>query len=85
MTGKKSKLLSERIGLTNQMLGLDAIMHDALVPYSILCERIQTAVVPIGHNIRRWVADMFRTLNNLMLRDGAQFGEQFNKWKVDQM
>ena len=81
VTGKKSKLLSERIGLTNQMLGLDAIMHDALVPYSILCERIQTAVVPIGHNIRRWVADMFRTLDNLMLRDGAQFGEQFNKWK----
>ena len=46
-TTKKSKLLSERIGLTNQMLGLNAIMYDALLPYSILCERLQTSIVPI--------------------------------------
>ena len=32
----RCKLLSERIGLTPQMLGIDTIMLDALIPYKIL-------------------------------------------------
>ena len=52
---KKSKLFSERIGLTNQMLGIDTIMCDVLKPYKIVVERLQTSIFPIGHNIRHWI------------------------------
>ena len=44
----RCKLISEHIGLTAQMLGIDAIMLDALTPYKVLMERFQTQVVPIG-------------------------------------
>ena len=45
-------LLSERIGVTAQMLGIDSILLDALIPYKILIERLQTQIVPIGHKVR---------------------------------
>ena len=46
-TGKKSKLLSERVGVTRLNLGLDAMMLDALQPYKQLVERLQTQNGPI--------------------------------------
>lgn len=36
--GKKSKLLSEKIGVTTQMLGLDAIIADGMEPYELLVQ-----------------------------------------------
>ena len=78
---KKSKLLSERCGLTNQMLGLDSIMADALSPYAVLVERLQTTIFPIGHNVRFWFCEFFKTLNKMFLIDGVEFGLYFNKWR----
>ena len=63
------------------MLGLDAMMYDVLLPYSILCERLQTSIVPIGHNVCRWISDTFKCLDIMILRDGAKFGEEFQKWE----
>ena len=76
----KSKLLSERIGLTAQMLGVDAIMADALAPYKRLVERLQTQTIPIAHNARPWISEFFRELDSTFLQDDSTFGDNFYQW-----
>ena len=75
------KLLSERIGLTPQMLGIDAIMLDALIPYKVLVERLQTQIAPIGHRVRFWISEMFRQLNRTFLSASPTYGLHFHAWK----
>ena len=81
-TSKKSKLISERIGLTNQMLGIDAVMADALLPYKVLIERLQVQTSPIGHCVRRWITVFFRETNEKFLENGGKFGKHFQKWQA---
>ena len=40
--GKRTKLLSEKYGLTHLNLGYDAMMADLLHPYIVLIKRLQT-------------------------------------------
>ena len=77
----RCKLLSERVGLTAQMLGIDAIMLDALTPYKVLVERLQTQIVPIGHRVRHWISAMFRQLDHSFLSDEPSYGPYFQAWK----
>lgn len=82
-TGNKRtncKLLSEKIGLTAFMCGIDSIMADALHPYKMLTERLQTQVVPIGHRVRRWVSTMFNDLHQRFLCDAPSYGDHFQRW-----
>ena len=76
----KCKLLSERVGLTTEMFGLDAVMADALEPYSVLMERLQIQNVPIAHNVRKWVCEFFRSTNAMFLVSDAPFGNCFKEW-----
>ena len=77
---KKSKLLSERVGLTVEMFGLDAVMADTLDPYSVLIERLQMQNMPIAHNVRKWVCEFFRATNTMFLVREAPFGKWFKDW-----
>ena len=78
--GKRSKLLSERIGLTEQMFGIDAIMDDALGPHKTLIERLQIQHQPIAHRVRRWYRDLFHDLNYMFLQNNSTFGPSFQQW-----
>ena len=77
---KRSKLINESCGLTEQMLGVDSMFSDALEPYKKLVERLQTQILPIGHNIRRWITEFFKETNTMFLVDGATFGPALIKW-----
>lgn len=77
---KGCRLLSPRSGLTCQMLGIDAMMLDALMPYKILVERLQTQVVPIGHQVRQWITVMFKQLNEF-LGSAPRYGPNYLAWK----
>ena len=79
---KRSKLISERIGLTKQMLGINSIICDALEPYKMLVERLQISTFPIGHNVRRWISQCFVETNTMFLIPDAEFGPQFQKWRA---
>lgn len=81
-TSKKTRcaLISERCGLTLQMLGIDAMMLDALQPYKILVERLQTQVVPIGHQVRVWISLMFKQLN-AFLGPAPSYGVNYMAWR----
>ena len=78
----KCVLLSERCGLTTQMLGLDAIMADALKPYKVLVERLQTQIIPIGHKIRPWISKCFKQLNQAFLDDNPSYGRRYQQWRT---
>ena len=74
-------IISERCGLTAQMFGIDAIMLDALTPYKVLVERLQTQVVPIGHRVRFWISQCFKQLNSAFLSDDPSYGPNFLSWR----
>ena len=79
---KTSWLLSERVGLTAEMLGVDCIMADALLPYKLLVERLQVRTVPIGHNVRRWCCQMFKQLRRMFLNPRPFYGAHYKQWTV---
>ena len=76
----KCRLLSERVGLTSFMIGLDSMMFDVLEPYAILVERLQTQVTPIGHKVRSWVSLFFRDMATMFLSDTPSYGPKFCSW-----
>ena len=76
----RCKLVSEVIGLTAYMYGLDSIMADALEPYKRFAERLQIQTGPIGHRIRGWVTIMFKDLHQMFLSPSPQYGPHFRKW-----
>ena len=77
---KKSKLLNERIGMTDLNLGLDSMMLDVLQPYKRLVERLQVQNGPIGHRLCGWIIEFFDSINTMFLEDTATFGHHFNAW-----
>ena len=77
---KKSKLLNEKIDMTDLNLGLDAMMLDALQPYKKLIERLQVQNGPIGHRLCGWIVEFFDSINTMFLDDTATFGHRFNEW-----
>ena len=82
-TGSKKtrcKLVSETIGLTAFMYGIDSIMADALAPYKLFIKRLQTQVVPIGYRIRSWTSMLFRELHQMFLSDSPRYGYHLKKW-----
>ena len=78
--GKMCALMSERVGLTASMLGIDAMMVDVLEPYRILVERLQTQVCPISHKVRLWICLCFRDLVSMFLSDSPTYGPKFQDW-----
>lgn len=72
--------MSEKIGLTRHMLGIDAVIADALTPYKLLVQRLQTRHKPVAHHVRKWTCEMFFTLNNMFLADPPNYGRYFTKW-----
>ena len=82
-TGNKRtrcKLVSEKIGLTAYMYGLDSIMADALEPYKMFAERLQTQTGPIGHRLRSWITNLFKELHQMFLSVNPRYGPHFQKW-----
>ena len=77
---KTTWLLSERVGMTAEMMGINAIMADALLPYKHLVERLQIRAVPIGHNVRRWTCQMFKELKRMFLTSRPFYGAHYRKW-----
>ena len=62
------------------MLGIDAVIADALGPYKLLVQRLQTQHKPVAHNVRKWTCEMFSTLNNMFLATPPHYGPWFSKW-----
>ena len=81
---KKSKLLNEKIGVTDLNLGLDHMMLDVLQPYKILVERLQTQTGPVAHMVMNWINEMFDNINDRFLGPSPTFGEHFIQWSRDE-
>ena len=81
--GKRTKLLSERYGLTQLNLGYDAMMADILHPYIVLTKRLQTKGRPILHRVRFWYSEFFRQMNVTFMGDdvdGPTWGKCWLEW-----
>ena len=70
--GKRTKLLSERHGLTQLNLGYDVVvMADILHPYIVLTKRLQTKGRAISHRVRFWYSEFFRRMNVTFMGDNV--------------
>ena len=78
--GKRSKLLSEVIGLTNFNRGLDSMMLDILDPYKILMTRLQIQNKPVSHRVVDWVLEYFRSMNTKFLSVSPVWGKNYRQW-----
>ena len=56
------------------------MLADALTPYKLLVQRLQTTHKPISHMVRLWSCEMFESLNCMFLSDAPEFGPCFKKW-----
>lgn len=63
---KRSKLLNEVKGLTNFNQGLNCMMADIMLPYTLLVTKLQKTCVPIAHRVCSWVHTFFNSMNRFL-------------------
>ena len=66
---KRTKLLSERYGLTDLNLGYNTMMTDLLHPYIVLVKRLQTKGRPLLDSVRFWYSEFFQQMNATFMFD----------------
>ena len=77
--GKRSKLLSGVIGLTDFNRGLNSMMLDILDPYKILMTRLQIQNKPVTHRVIDWVLEYFRSMNTKFLSVSPAWGKNYRQ------
>ena len=80
--GKRSKLLSEAKGLTNVNYGINSMMADILLPYTILVQKLQTTSTPVAHRVCHWVHQFFNQMNRSFLGESPTWGLKFKEWRA---
>ena len=78
--GRRSKLLSNRTGVTVYNHGLNCAMLDVLGPYQTLMCRLQTQSHPIAYRVCKWFHEFFDNTNMNFLGPDPLYGPHLNDW-----